>query len=49
MKGLQKPPDVMTGIGDVLNGEWIKYISRLEYKVILLLTHVLLAYTQFTV
>ena len=42
---LKKPPDVQRAIHDVLNGEWHQYIIRLLEKVILLLTHVLFAYS----
>ena len=45
MEGLQKPPDVKRGIGDVLNGRWRQYINRLRDKVILLLTHALFVYS----
>ena len=46
---LKKPPDVERAIHDVLNGEWYLYIFRLEDKVILLLTHVLFAYSTHCV
>ena len=45
MEGLKKPPDVIESIGWVLNGEWLQYNFRLADKVILLLTHVLFAYS----
>ena len=45
MEGLQKPPDVMACIGNVLHGEWEEYIDRLRDEVILLLTQVLFAYS----
>ena len=45
MLGLEKPPDVIKSIGWVLNGKWYQYIFSLRDKVILLLTHVLFAYS----
>ena len=45
MVGLQKPPDVMKSIGYVLDAEWRQHILRLQVKVILLLTHILFAYS----
>ena len=45
MLGLKKPPDLKRDIGDILNGEWYQYMDRLRDKVILLLTHVLFAYS----
>ena len=45
MLELKKPPDVNRSIRDVLNGRWLLYIDSLLDKVILLLTHVLFAYS----
>ena len=45
MLELKKPPDVQRDIGDVLNGTWNEYIFRQLDTVILLLTHVLFAYS----
>ena len=45
MEALKKPPDKMEGIGNVLNGKWRLYISRLQAKVILLITNVLFDYS----
>ena len=49
MLELKKPPDVKRDIGYILNRKWDHYLRRLYDKVILLLTHVLFAYSQFTV
>ena len=49
MKGLQKPPNVVESIRNVLNGKWLQYSCRLGDKVILLLTHVLFAYSIHSV
>ena len=45
MLELKKPPDWKRAIGDVLNKRWHQYVLRLSDKVILLLTHVLFAYS----
>ena len=42
---LKKSPDVKRAIGDLLNERWYQYIISLKDKVILLLTHVLFAYS----
>ena len=45
MEGLQKQPDVIESIGWVLHWKWNQYIDSLLNKVILLLTHVLFAFS----
>ena len=42
---LKKSPDVKRAIADLLDEEWDQYIRRLQAKVILLLNHVLFAYS----
>ena len=49
MLELEKLPDVKRAIGDVLNRKWFHYILTLQLKVMLLLTHVLFAYSIYCV